>query len=70
MARYTPYDYDQMQMIAVSLSEQLTPGTLEHAIHHVIEERMDMKMFDERYNNDKTGRNAIDPRILLKVVLL
>lgn len=70
MARYKPYDYDQMQMIPVSLSKQLTPGTLEYAIQHVIEERMDLSIFDERYNNDKTGRKALDPRILLKVVLL
>ncbi len=37
MARYKPYDYNQMLMVAVSLEEQLVPGTLEYAIHRVVE---------------------------------
>ena len=69
MARYKPYDYNQMMMIPLSLEQQLVPGTLEYAIHHVIEERLDLSMFDERYRNDETGRSAIDPRVLLKIVL-
>lgn len=52
MARYKPYDYDQMMMVPISLPDQLEPGTLEHAIHHIIEERIDTSFFDERYNND------------------
>ena len=70
MPRYKPYDYDQMLMVAVSLEDQLEPGTLEYAIHHVVEERLDLSLFDERYRNDETGRRAIDPKILLKIVLL
>jgi transposase len=70
MARYKPYDYSQMNMIPVSLEKQLVPGTLEHAIHHIIEEHLDLSMFNERYRNDITGRRAIDPKVLLKVVLL
>ena len=38
MARYKHYDYDQLMMVPVSLEEQLIPGTLEYAIHHVVEE--------------------------------
>lgn len=45
------------------------PGTLEYAIHHIIEQRLDMSIFDERYNNDATGRKAINPKLLIKVVL-
>jgi hypothetical protein len=33
MPRYKPYDYSQLQMVPVSLNDQLMPGTLEHAIH-------------------------------------
>ena len=69
MARYKPYDYDQLIMVPVSLEEQLMPGTLEFAIHHVIEERLDLSMFDNRYCNDETGRKAIDPKVLIKIVL-
>ena len=69
MARYRDYDYSQMMMVPVSLEEQLMPGTLEYAIHHVVEQRLDLSIFDERYCNDETGRRAIDPKILIKIVL-
>jgi transposase len=70
MAKYKPYDYSQRMMIPVSLEEQLVPGTLEFAIQTLVEDRMDMVMFEDRYRNDETGRMAYDPKILLKVVLL
>lgn len=69
MARYKYYDYDQLMMVPVSLEEQLIPGTLEYAIHHVVEERLDLSLFDDRYRNDETGRKAIAPKLLLKIVL-
>jgi transposase len=46
------------------------PGTLEFAIHTLVDRRMDMSVFDDNYQNDETGRSAYDPKILLKVVLL
>ena len=70
MPRYKPYDYDQLMMVPVSLEEQLVPGTLEYAIHQLIEERIDTTIFDEKYRNDETGRTAYDPKVLLKIVLL
>jgi transposase len=69
MARYKQTDYDQLRMIPLSLEHQLEPGTLEYAIHYVVEERLDLSIFDERYKNDDTGRKAIDPKVLLKVIL-
>ena len=69
MPRYKPYEYDQLMMVPVYLEEQLMPGTLEYTIHEVIEERVDTSIFDEKYRNDETGRNAYDPKVLLKVIL-
>jgi transposase len=69
MAKYKPYDYSQEVLLPVSLEAQLVPGTLEFAIHTLVETRMDMSVFDENYNNDDTGRAAYDPKVLLKVVL-
>jgi len=69
MARYKSYDYDQLMMVPVSLEDQLMPGTLEYAIHQVVEERLDLSIFDERYSNDETGRKAIAPEVLIKIVL-
>ena len=45
MAKYRDYDYSRMIMVPVSLEEQLMPGTLEYAIHHVVEERLDLSIF-------------------------
>ena len=70
MARYKRYDYSQRVLLPVSLEDQLTPGTLEFAIHTLVETRMDLSVFDEKYCNDETGRLAYDPKVLLKVVLL
>jgi len=69
MARYKTYDYDQTHLIPVYLEDQLLEGSLEHAIHVLVEKTMDMSMFDCRYHNDDTGCTAYDPKILLKVVL-
>ncbi len=69
MAKYKQYDYKQMVMLPISLENQLSPGTLEFAIHTLVETRMDLSLFDEKYKNDETGRFAYDPKILLKVVL-
>jgi len=69
MAKYKRYDYSQSMLIPVSFEEQLMPGTLEFAIHTLVETRMDMSVFDDNYQNDETGRSAYNPKILLKVVL-
>jgi transposase len=70
MAKYKRYDYSQKVLIPVCLEEQLVAGSLEFAIHTLIETRMDMSVFDDNYQNDETGRSAYDPKVLLKVVLL
>jgi transposase len=69
MAKYKSYDYAQSVLIPVCLDEQLMPGTLEFAIHTLVQTRIDTSIFDHRYHNDETGREAYDPKILLKVVL-
>ncbi len=69
MAKYKRYNYSQKVFIPVSLEDQLMPGTLEFVIHTLIESRIDMSVFDDRYNNEETGRYAYDPKILLKIVL-
>jgi transposase len=70
MAKYKSYDYAQMVVIPVSLKRQLIPGTLEFAIHELVQRRMDTSIFDRIYRNDETGCPAYDPKILLKVILL
>lgn len=70
MPRFKAYDYNQLMMVPVSLEDQLMPGTLEYAIHHLLEGRVDTTVFHDQYRNGETGRAAYDPKMLLKVVLL
>jgi len=69
MAKYKSYNYSQTVMLPVSLEDQLMTGTIELAIHTLVEERMNVSRFDERYRNDETGCKAYNPKVLLKVVL-
>lgn len=70
MAKFKAYDYRQRVFLPVSLEDQLLPGTLEFAIHTLVETRLDTAGFEQKYRNDETGRRAYDPKILLKIVLL
>jgi len=50
------YDHSQTVMIPVSLDDQLVPGTLEFAIHTLVETQMDTSIFDVHYHNDEVAR--------------
>jgi transposase len=69
MARYKAYNYDQLVMIPISLEDQLEPGTLEYTINELVEKNIDLSVFEGRYQNDDTGATAINPKVLLKVIL-
>lgn len=56
-------------MIVINYLEQLQPGTFEHAIHHLIEYKLNLSIFDQYYRNDEEGRPAYAPSILLKIIL-
>ena len=58
------------RFVAVDLEAQLLPGTLEHALNHLLDHEIDLSGFDARLNNDDTGASAYAPGMLLKVVLL
>jgi len=62
MAKYKSYNYAQTVMVPISLENQLMAGTIEFAIHTLVENEMDMSRFDERYRNDESGCKAYDPR--------
>lgn len=69
MPNFLPYDPNQSEMVVINYLDQLQPGTFEHAIHHLIENRLDLSVFFPKYQNDLTGRHAYHPALLLKVVL-
>ncbi len=57
-------------MVPVTPEEQFLEGSLEYALHHLIEERIDEGWFEDLYANDELGRPAYSPKLLLKVILL
>lgn len=69
MARYKHYDYAQMKMLPISFDRQILPGTFEHTLSYLIDEKVDLSVFEARYRNDEGGAPAYDPAILLKIVL-
>jgi len=46
-------------MIPVSLEKQLMPGTLKFAIQTLVEDRMDMAIFEDRYQNNETAISRV-----------
>ena len=70
MARFKPVSYTQTLMVLIISGKQLVPGTLEFAIHHLIETRIDMSLFKAKIRNDEIGRSAYNPKVMLKAVLL
>jgi len=69
MARFQDYNYGQLIMLTIDLEQQLQPGTFEYTIHHLIDEHIDLSVFDKHYANDENGRPAYDPALLLKIIL-
>jgi len=46
MPQYKPYSCAQTVMLPVSLEAQLIPGTLEFAIHMLVDSRVDVGAFE------------------------
>ncbi len=69
MARYKAYDYSQGKFIPIHFDRQILPGTFEYTLHYLIDNEIDLEVFDLRYHNDETGAPAYDPAILLKIIL-
>ncbi|MGB3212282.1 MAG: transposase [Desulforhopalus sp.] len=69
MAKYKPYSYAQGQFIPVFFNKQIQKGTFEYSLSYLVDNELDLSIFDNRFNNDETGAPAYDPRILFKVVL-
>lgn len=69
MPKFIPYDNNQSAMVVINFSDQLQSGTFEHAIHYLVENKLDLSVFFPAYNNSDNGRPAYDPAILLKIIL-
>jgi transposase len=55
--------------IPLKLSEQIIKGTLAYTIQFLVDNKIDITPFILKIKNDKTGRPAYNPKILLKLIL-
>lgn len=69
MAKYKDYSYAQGKFIPIHFDKQVLPGTFEYTLNHLIDNELNLSIFDQRFRNDETGAPAYDPKILLKIVL-
>jgi transposase len=69
MARYKEYSYDQGKLIPITFREQIVPGSFEFALNDIVDNVLDLSVFDRKFRNDDTGAPAYDPRVMLKIVL-
>jgi transposase len=69
VAKYKDYDYSQGRFISIYFDKQILPGTFEYTLHYLIDNEIDLTLFDDRYRNDETGAPAYNPAILLKIIL-
>lgn len=58
-----------MKMIPLHFKDQIMPGTFEHALNYIVDNELDLKVFEPRFANDITGATAFDPAILLKIII-
>lgn len=68
MVRYKQYDYSQGKFIPVHFDKQILPGTFEYTLNYLIDNEIELSVFDLRYQNDETGAPAYDPAILIKII--
>ncbi len=66
MARYKDVNYAQQKFIPVDFSSQVLPGTFEYTLNHLIENEIDLSIFDERYCNMKQARRRSTRKCCLK----
>lgn len=70
MARFKPVNYGQVTLLPVSFAHQILPGSFEYTLNYLVDNELDLSIFDARYRNDETGRLAYDPAVLLKIIVL
>jgi transposase len=69
MPRYKPVNLQQDAFVPICFDKQILPGTFEYALHHLMEDKVDLSSFDAYYDNDDLGARAYHPKVLLKIAL-
>ncbi|HFE37863.1 MAG TPA: transposase [Gammaproteobacteria bacterium] len=53
----------------MSFQKQILPGTFEYTLSYLIDNELDLSVFDARYRDAETGAPAFDSAVLLKIVI-
>jgi len=69
MPRYKSYNYNQGQFIPIQFDKQIQPDSFEYALNYIVDHKLDVTAFEDRFKNDEGGAPAYDPKIMLKVVI-
>jgi hypothetical protein len=51
VAKYKPYSYAQGQFIPVFFNKQIQEGTFEYSLSYLIDNELDLSIFDNRFRN-------------------
>jgi len=49
MPNFLTYNYNQNTMVVINFQDQLQSGTFEHALHYLIENKLDLTVFYPDY---------------------
>jgi len=61
MAHYKETEKGQGLFLTVNLSEQFFPITYEYILTQLIDNKMNLSIFNRKHNNDYTDATTIDP---------
>ena len=70
MPNFKAHNYHQDCFLTINFEEQIQQNPFAYTIHKLIDDYIDLAAFYKHYSNDRGGRAAYDPALLLKVILL
>ncbi len=69
MANLIYANTNQIAMITINFQEQIELDPFAKTLHNLIENHIKLDAFYDQYKNDRGGRKAYDPAILLKLII-
>ena len=56
MGRCKDYSYEQTVFLPINFSRQVLPGTFEYTLHNLIDNELDVSIFEERIHNEGASK--------------
>ncbi|MCP4552853.1 MAG: hypothetical protein GY834_12615 [Bacteroidetes bacterium] len=69
MARYERHSIEQGEFLSINIEDQFDNNSREYHIKNFIDRHVEMKMFEEHYKNDETGRKGKHPKDMISAIL-